>query len=362
MRGKQRATEGETPERAARRKPRRDSLLLPPIPPSSAIEGQDDSTIGQSNTARGSRARGVEPQVQIVEVNNTVNRIAAENSAPDASDVRAVNVQHPGHKRSRANSGGTSARKRSRDDDQEQQQQFLAAEKECLPQGEALREGGWSHIRPFMPRQECLLAPGKICRHMRLRRTVFSLKGMCTGYDAGRYFMSDLAVQLKQVNETFGRTDAQSWTPAVVCIPPDGKCATHVLQHTATFQKLHDKFRLSMSNTATSEHSAVVDGLLVVLLSAGLSHAAVERAAEYCKDNHIWHIADLQNIDAFCEASFTPQETTQVMPNLRSQLTSDRSWLWRVGAGALLHAPRLSISALTCSYTPVAILPQFNVP
>ena len=44
---------------------------------------------------------------------------------------------------------------------------------------------------------------------MRLRRTVFSLKGMCTGYDAGRYFMSDLAVQLKQVNETFGRTDAQ---------------------------------------------------------------------------------------------------------------------------------------------------------
>ena len=142
MRGKQRATEGETAERAARRIQRRDSLLSPPIPASSTIEANNDSTIGQSNAPRGGRARSAQLQVQIVVGNNTVNQIAAENSAPDASDMRAVNVQHPGHKRSRSNSSGTSARKRNQTQDQEQQQQVLAAEKELLPQQEDL--GGWS--------------------------------------------------------------------------------------------------------------------------------------------------------------------------------------------------------------------------
>ena len=49
------------------------------------------------------------------------------------------------------------------------------------------------------------MAPGKLCRNVRLRRTVYSFKGMCTLYDAGRYFLSDLAVQLKQVNEMFAQ-------------------------------------------------------------------------------------------------------------------------------------------------------------
>jgi len=65
MRGKQRATEGETAERAGRRKPRRDSLLLPPIPASSTIEANNDSTIGQSNAPRGGRARSAQLQVQM---------------------------------------------------------------------------------------------------------------------------------------------------------------------------------------------------------------------------------------------------------------------------------------------------------
>ena len=65
MRRKQRATAEETAERAARRIQRRYSLLLPPIPASSTIEANNDSTIGQSNAPRGGRARSAQLQVQM---------------------------------------------------------------------------------------------------------------------------------------------------------------------------------------------------------------------------------------------------------------------------------------------------------
>jgi hypothetical protein len=355
MRGarRARATEDEvapsTRSSIQRRDQRRDSLLLPPISAASTSEANQDSIVGQSRDRRSGRG----PQAQIVEGNNTVHEVAAQNSAPDGSDVRVVNVQPPGHKRSRSNAGVGQPRRRHKIDQPQQHDQFYEAEKELHPHG-AL--GGWSEIRPFLPRQECILAPGSLCRLKKERFTVFSIKG-CIGtlHDVGRYFLSGIAAELKSVNEMFGRTGGQSWAPAVVCIAPDGKCATHVMRHTSAFQMLRDDFGLSEENMAVDSEVGHVDGLVVVLLSIGLPHAEIEFVAAYCKANRIWHVADLlHNLDAFCLACFPPGNATNVlMARLQSHPCSDRSWLWRVGTGVLLHAPRFPISNLTCTCFPV---------